>query len=501
MDWSSDDEVRALVARLRTLKRENEWVEFKVNNVDPEMIGRTVSALANSAALASQDQGFLIWGVEDEVHAVVGTRFRPHSATKGAEELQSWLLHEIDPHIDFSMHEVDVDGNRVVVLRVAAASKHPVKFKHVGWVRVGSSTKPLNRHPEHERRLWEVLGAYAFEEGTASGDMSRDDVLQALDYPAYFHLHGLPLPSGAAAMLEALEHAQLILHNVENQWQITNAGALMYARDLRDFPNLARKAGRVVQYQGASRVVGKKELVLQRGYAVSFQDLVAHVAGLLPASEVIPESGLRLDVLQFPQLAIRELVANALIHQDLTVTGAGPMIEVFDDRLEVTNPGRPLLDPQRFIDLPPRSRNDLIGREMRLIGVAEERGSGWDKIAFEIELHQLPPALIEVSDSQTRVTLFAPQPLTKMGRADRVRAVYQHACLRYVSNEATNNASVRKRFGIAERNKAAATRIIKEAVQDGLVSAHDPNAGPRSIRYVPFSANPESLFVDEDVHS
>ena len=275
----------------------------------------------------------------------------------------------------------------------------------------------------------------------------------------------------------------------------------MYAHDLRDYPKLVRKTVRVVHYQGTSRVVGKREFVLQRGYAAGFQDLVGQVIGLLPASEVIRESGLRMDSLQFPQLAIRELVANALIHQDLTVAGAGPMIEVFDDRLEVTNPGRPLLDPLRFIDLPPRSRNDHLGREMRLIGVAEERGSGWDKIAFEIEFHQLPPALIEVSDVQTRVTIFAPRSLSNMDRADRVRAVYQHACLRYVSNEATNNASVRKRFGIAERNKAAATRIIKDAVQDGLVAAYDPSAGPRSLRYVPFWAIPQARFVDGNVQS
>lgn len=197
-----------------------------------------------------------------------------------------------------------------------------------------------------------------------------------------------------------------------------------------------------------------------------------------------------MDELQFPRLAIRELVANALIHQDLTITGAGPMVEIFEDRLEVTSPGLPLLDPLRFIDMAPRSRNEFLGAAMRQAGIAEERGSGWDKIAFEVEFHQLPPARIEVKDEQTRVTLFAPKLLTKMDRPDRVSAVYQHACLRYVSNEPTNNASVRPRFGIAERNKATASRIIKEAVEATLIVPHDPTAGPRVIRYVPYWANP-----------
>lgn len=198
-----------------------------------------------------------------------------------------------------------------------------------------------------------------------------------------------------------------------------------------------------------------------------------------------------MDKLQFPSLAIRELVANALIHQDLSITGAGPMIEIFDDRLEITNPGIPLVEPLRFIDMAPRSRNEFLGAAMRQVGVAEERGSGWDKIAFEIEFHQLPPAKVEVKDEQTRVTLFAPKPLTKMDKPERVSAVYQHACLRYVSNQPTNNASVRERFGIPERNKAAASRLIKEAIEEGRIATYAPSAGPRSIRYVPYWADPE----------
>jgi ATP-dependent DNA helicase RecG len=198
-----------------------------------------------------------------------------------------------------------------------------------------------------------------------------------------------------------------------------------------------------------------------------------------------------MDELIFPRLVIRELVANALIHQDLTVTGTGPMIEIFDDRLEITNPGKPLLDPLRFIDLAPRSRYDFLGAAMRKIGVAEERGSGWDKVAFEIDFHQLPPARVEVKDEQTRVSIFAPRPLTEMDKPERVLAVYQHACLRYVSNQLTNNTSIRKRFGIADRNKALASRIIKEAVTEGLVAPYDPAAGPRAMRYVPFWAEPE----------
>lgn len=490
MDWNSSDDLRALVHRLLALPGENEWVEFKVDNDNPDEIGEYVSCLSNSAAITGQETGFLVWGVENDGHAVVGTKFRPEAAKIGNEDLVPWLLRLLSPHVDFSFHSVEVDGKVVVVLRVDAASKHPVKFKNNEYIRIGSYKKPLSQHPDHQRRLWKVLDAYSFEGGIAAGDLSVEQVVQLLDYPAFFSLHKSPLPENRSSIIEALEGAGLIRHNVEDQWQITNAGALLYAHDFADFPKLARKAPRVIHYEGTSRIKTKKEQLGQRGYAAGFQGLVGYIADQLPNSEVIQDS-LRMDELIFPRLVIRELVANALIHQDLTITGTGPMIEIFDDRMEITNPGVPLLDPLRFIDLAPRSRNEFLGAAMRKIGVAEERGSGWDKVASEIEFHQLPPVQVEVKDEQTRVTIFAPKPLTKMDKPERVLAVYQHSCLRHVSNQPTNNTSIRERFGISDRNKALASRIIREAVDEGLVVPYDRAAGPRAMRYVPFWAEPE----------
>ena len=192
----------------------------------------------------------------------------------------------------------------------------------------------------------------------------------------------------------------------------------------------------------------------------------------------------------FPELAVRELVANALIHQDFFITGAGPMVEIFDDRIEITNPGVPLVDSQRFVDTPPKSRNEALASLMRRIGICEERGSGWDKVASLTELYQLPAPLIEVTEGHTRVVLFASRPLNKMTKADRIRAVYLHACLRYVNRENLTNTSVRKRFGIEQQNIAAASRLIKEAVDAGLIAPYDATAAPKMMRYIPWWAAP-----------
>jgi predicted HTH transcriptional regulator len=125
---------------------------------------------------------------------------------------------------------------------------------------------------------------------------------------------------------------------------------------------------------------------------------------------------------------------------------------------------------------------------MRRIGICEERGSGWDKVVDQTEFYQLPAPLPEATDDHTRVVLFAHRPLTKMDKADRIRAVYLHACLRYVNRENMTNTSVRERFGIEPQNSAAASRLIREAVEAEVVLPYDADAAPKLMRYVPFWA-------------
>lgn len=116
----------------------------------------------------------------------------------------------------------------------------------------------------------------------------------------------------------------------------------------------------------------------------------------------------------YPPLAIRELVANALIHQDFNLTGTGPMIEIFSDRIEITNPGVPLIDTLRFIDEPPISRNEILASLMRRLNICEERGSGIDKVIFQVEMFQLPAPDFQVTSNHTKAILYAPKDLAGM---------------------------------------------------------------------------------------
>jgi predicted HTH transcriptional regulator len=187
----------------------------------------------------------------------------------------------------------------------------------------------------------------------------------------------------------------------------------------------------------------------------------------------------------YPEPAIRELVANALIHQDFAITGAGPMIEIFEDRMEVTNPGHPLVSTDRFLDTPPRSRNESLASFMRRAGICEERGSGIDKVVFQTEYYQLPAPIFETWDDSTHTVLFAHKALKDMGREDRVRACYLHACLRYVERNPMTNSSLRERFGIEEHNSAIASRIIRDAMEDGAIKPYDPEQGKKYAKYLP----------------
>src|SRR6266545_1417902 len=389
------------------------------------------------------------------------------------KELENWLLRLLTPKIHFSFFEVRVDGQPVVLLEIERAFRHPVQFQGVELIRVGSYKKKLKDFPEKERALWRLFDRIPFEDGIAAERVLDEEVLRLLDYPGYFDLLKQPLPENRDGILEALVEDSLIRPCEAGGWNITNLGALLFAKRLEDFRLLRRKAMRVIQYNGVSRVTTRKEQIGAKGYACGFEDLINFIDGLLPSSEVI-EQALRKTVPMFPEPAVRELVANALIHQDFFATGVGPMVEIFDDRLEITNPGAPLVDTQRFVDTPPRSRNESLASLMRRIGICEERGSGWDKVVFQTELYQLPAPLAEAIDDHTRVVLFAPKPLTRMDKADRVRAVYLHACLRYVNREHLTNASVRHRFGIEPQNIAAASRLIREAVEAGFIVPYDP---------------------------
>jgi predicted HTH transcriptional regulator len=152
----------------------------------------------------------------------------------------------------------------------------------------------------------------------------------------------------------------------------------------------------------------------------------------------------------------------------------------------MSNPGIPLIDTLRFIDEPPRSRNEVLAALMRRMNMCEERGSGIDKVIFSVELFQLPAPDFRVAGDSTVAVLFGPRQFAQMDREERVRACYQHACLQHVSGKRMSNSTLRSRLGIKESSYPIASKIINDAIKSKLIRRHSGTR--RDARYVPFWA-------------
>jgi ATP-dependent DNA helicase RecG len=185
---------------------------------------------------------------------------------------------------------------------------------------------------------------------------------------------------------------------------------------------------------------------------------------------------------------IRELVANALIHQDFSLTGASVMMEIYESRVEISNPGAPIVPVERFID-GYQSRNERLADLMRRMGICEEKSSGIDKVVTTIEMYQLPAPAFTVRHQRTVVIIYASRPFDEMLRGARTRACYQHAALKYVMSEPMTNRSLRERFGLPETKSASISQVIAATIEEKLIKL-DETAGdsPRMARYLPFWA-------------
>ena len=479
-------QLETLLKDLQALPKECEWAEFKVDNSNPQEIGEYLSALSNGACYSQQPSGYLVFGIEDVTHRLVGTEFRPRTEKKGNQELENWLATQLEPRIDFRVHEFSYAGLDFVIFVVDATRDTPVSFRGQSFIRVGSYKKPLADHPERQRKIWNQTNHFVFEKQVAAEHLTAEQVLDLLDCPGYFKLTNRPIPTDQAGIMSRLVTDRLV-RKEHGEFTITNLGAILFAKDLDTFEDLARKAVRVIVYQGNNRVKTKREQLGRKGYAIGFAGLIQFIADQI-TTEVI-DRDLRRKVTVYPILAIRELVANVITHQDFSIRGTSPMIELFDNRMEITNPGAPLIDPLRFVDHNAISRNEQMARFMRLLNLCEERGSGIDKVVYECELHQLPAPEIVAGDDYTRVILYGPRSLREMDKQDQIRACYLHACLKRVSGEIMTNQTLRERLGVEEQNYSLISRIIGDAKAAGLVKDYDPDSRSRKYAsYVPFWA-------------
>jgi len=429
-------------------------------------------------ALANEGGGHLLLGVSDKPpRPIVGT-----AAFNDPVAMAEKLFEAVGFRVD--IEAVAHPDGRVLVFHIPSRPRgtaYHLDGKYL--MRAGEALVPMSE--DQLRRIFAEGGPDWLEEHTKQG-LDAQQVVELLDTQTFFELLKLPYPTEQTGVLDRLEKERLI-DSADGSFAIRRIGALLLAKKLADFEELARKAPRVVVYTGTSKLETKLDQVGTKGYAVGFQGLIRFIMGQLPQNEVI-EDALRKEVKLVPEVVIRELVANALIHQDLAMTGVSVMVEIYVNRVEISNPGEPVVPVDRFID-GYQSRNERVADLMRRMGICEEKSSGIDKVVGAAEVYQLPAPDFRAGLRRTIVTIFGPKPFDEMDREDRTRACYQHCALKWVMSERMTNQTLRERFHLSESKVASVSQVIAAAIEAGMIKADEKVGGSRKFaRYLPFWA-------------
>ncbi len=473
--------IRMLVAR-----SEGPCLEFKRDNQRPELIGESISALSNSALLEGEDGAFMVWGVDDATHEIVGTSFYPYLTKKGNEDLINWLSGSLE-NVEFVFRDMTVDGKHVVILAVYPPAFYAATFQNNAYFREGSHTKPILKMPEVQKRLWTLLDTRNHEMIPIATDLNPDQVLSKLDLDALVRRTGRARPTDNAAALDLLMKDKVVQSQSDGMYSISLFGALLFARDLTEYELLLNKTVRIVKYDGSGRADIQRQFECKKGYAVQFDELMNYVSLLLPSKERIID-GIMTSIRAYPPDAVREVIVNALMHQDLTDLRRPILIEIFDGRMEVTNPGKMMVDRLRVVDWIPETRNRHLAMMMRAMGMCESIGSGWDRIVASCEALYLPAPDLITEDAFTKVVLRDRVPFSDMSREDRVWAAYLHACRMHELGYAVTNRTLRERFGLDPDSTSSISRLLTWTCDEGLIKIVVDGPSKRDRRYVPFWA-------------
>lgn len=455
----------------RSLASETQNLEFKEarNQYDTTKLCRYCVAIANEGG------GHLVLGIADKPpRPVVGSQAFPDTLDI-AEKLFHWVGFRVD------VEDVAHPDGRVVIFSIPARPKGTAyHYEGAYLMRSGEELVPMS---EDQLRKIFAEGTPSWLENPALKDVSAQDVVQLLDTQTFFDLMHLPYPTDQAGVLARLLDERLIERSSAG-FNILHIGAVLLAKNMRQFPDISRKATRVIVYEGESKMRTVSDVTGDKGYAVGFAGLVQYVMGKLPQNEVI-EGAIRKEVKLLPEVVVRELLANALIHQDFYMGGTSPVVEVFSNRVEISNPGEPIVPVERFID-GYQSRNERLADLMRRFGICEEKSSGIDRVIEASEFMQLPAPEFLTGHRRTIVVIHGPRPFRDMNGSDRVRACYQHCALQYVLRKQMTNQSLRERFGLPEGTSNTVSQIITATMEQGLVKS-DPNApdSRRYARYIP----------------
>ena len=434
--------------------------------------------------------GFLAFGIDDKTAKIIG--ITKLEADNIVSKLASLCRDGVNPLVSIDHSIETFRGFELLFVYIKESAIKPVHINgqtiEESFIRSGGTTRKASR--QEVGALMLNSKSPTWEELHASKLLNEVEVITLLEYDKILELLKKPVPSNIQEITKWLIDEKMIEDVDGKGYYITNFGAIAAAKDLNKFDGLARKVVRLIKYEGKNKSAGSKEYPGTKGYAIGFEGLIQFVKGLLPGSEVIKHA-LREETSVYPEIAIRELIANILIHQDFTIRGTGPMIEIFDDRIEFTNPGKllPSKKIDRLIRTTPESRNEVLAAAFRRFNICEERGSGFEKAVIAIELFGLPPLKFEETENAFKVTMYSPRKFADMSSEERIEACYQHSIIEYYGNGGFNNTSLRKRFGMHDKQAAQISKLIKEAIAAGKIKSKDVDSESKKFSlYIPYWA-------------
>lgn len=377
-----------VIDRLRALPSETEWVEFKLNHCAPQRLGEYVSALANAAALARQPRGYLLFGVDDASHKIVGTRFDPYTEKgSGNQDLLPWLAAGLQPKAEFQSCAVEHPAGRVVIFEVLPARERPVTFYGKAHIRVGSSLSALSNYPEKERALWMLNRDWSAE--TCSGASMEDLDPDALSYARTQFKVKHP---GQSSEVEGWDNVKFLNKaRVLRQGAMTNAALLLLGRP-ETAPLLSPSVAKMswILKDGSNR---------EQDYAhfgppflLAGDRLLSRIRNLtiraLPSGTLFPQ-----EISQYDPWVIREALHNCIAHQDYGLHGRIGVVE-FPDRILLVNEGSFLPgDVETVIrqDAPQTVyRNQFLADAMVELNMIDTQGGGIKRM-YETQRRRLFP--------------------------------------------------------------------------------------------------------------
>ncbi len=481
MDWK-EEAVKYLHRSLHPVKTEHNELDWKSGlSEKSERLAQHISAFANQTG-----GGTFAFGINNDASLFTPSREQAEEIVK---KIGNIARNNLNIPIRIEHTSVEMDGSGILLVHIPEQKDKPVYLRGMtiydSYYRSAGQTHKMSKSQVHA--MLAAAEGQTFEDRIALSRLPAEKVITLLDFAQFYKLIHKSVPSGIDHIIEGMG-AYGFCRKEDGAWAVTNLGAVLLARDLKDFPSLAFKNVVVRQYKGDNNLHLSSETFFHEGYAISLDKIVSHIMSLLGKTELI-RTPFRENKYPYPEVSIRELVANALIHQDFDMQGMTLSVEIFGNRLTITNPGVPLIDTNRFIDMPPKSRNEKVAQSMFLFNLCEKRGSGMDRAVAGVEEMRLPAIKIEKGEYFTRVTIYEERNYLDMSKTEKIQACYQHACLLFEEEIKMTNQSLRERLSIGRNNSAVASRIINDTIAAGLIKLADENSGSRRYSaYVPFYA-------------